>query len=894
MKFNFKKIASVLASVAMLGSSVAIAGAANYPAPFVSGGSADVAIVVTSGTHIGASSDYLAAVDLGQDLQAELAKQTATTGTSTGATASGGDSANLATSSQKLWFNSTVDTARTVLSKSELPTLLADGEVEDDSGTSYTYSQSIDLGSKTIEYSTSGADFDDPDLVVEVGTSADSYLYKYSLTFNKNINVTHSDVRGNDIEILGTKYTIASGSNGAASTPVVVLYGSGETKTLNEGDTITVNIGGTDHEVTLSAITDGYAHVSIDGSSAKKIAEDSSSKIGDIEIYVKSVTYSAKETTQNAASLVLGTKKLKLEQGQSVKEGSDETTILGTRAGVSTSGGLVSGINITIAMQKATKDYIKAGETFEDPVFGNLQVNFVGVTPSLDDDSRDVVKVTTDNALNARVTFTTALADKEYTLSYNKDQDTSESTVTPRLATSANKTIHIIENESIKVNEYVIINSGDYGRIMYLSDVPGQGQLSATSKIQFVDAVTGENVLGSSGLTVGTSGQSTTNINGQPYYFKLDPTNDSVRITWGSGATYGSAGNAITISPRIKLKNGEWLAILDRVTGLDNNTVYSLPGIETLSTYEAGKTLSAAAGGINNESSAAANSTRYVGAVYGNINYTLYVPGNRTDAIELIGISTNNADAPGATNYCSFNATYGPAILLIEEKKTTESGNSDNGDIICIASDLSGTTTPVEISIATPIATGIWGSGTAAKDGLATLSSDTYIRRGVTRYGTFIEYTSKDNDGVTIKYPNEQMYVDILFKEASAVVTSGSSGTGSVLELGSVTVKDSEVSQVEGNNLIVIGGSCINDVASNILNGARCGQSFTDATGVSSGQFLIKVVDSPYTTGKIAMLVAGYEAADTAKAVKYLTTDEVSTDVGTELKKETATYADVV
>ena len=46
MKFNFKKVASVLASVVLLGSTVGIAAAANYPAPFVSGGVADLAVVV--------------------------------------------------------------------------------------------------------------------------------------------------------------------------------------------------------------------------------------------------------------------------------------------------------------------------------------------------------------------------------------------------------------------------------------------------------------------------------------------------------------------------------------------------------------------------------------------------------------------------------------------------------------------------------------------------------------------------------------------------------------------------------------------------------------------------------------------------------------------------------
>jgi hypothetical protein len=45
MKFNFRKIVSGLTSTALLSSTIALAAAANFPAPFVEGGAADYAIV---------------------------------------------------------------------------------------------------------------------------------------------------------------------------------------------------------------------------------------------------------------------------------------------------------------------------------------------------------------------------------------------------------------------------------------------------------------------------------------------------------------------------------------------------------------------------------------------------------------------------------------------------------------------------------------------------------------------------------------------------------------------------------------------------------------------------------------------------------------------------------
>jgi hypothetical protein len=154
--------------------------------------------------------------------------------------------------------------------------------------------------------------------------------------------------------------------------------------------------------------------------------------------------------------------------------------------------------------------------------------------------------------------------------------------------------------------------------------------------------------------------------------------------------------------------------------------------------------------------------------------------------------------------------------------------------------------------------------------------------------------TGGDEDWVTVTYHGDQVFADVFVAAPDVTLSGGGATSGSVSELGNVVVTDSEVNSVKTKNLIVVGGTCINTVAAEILGGAFCGPDFTNNGGVGPDQFLIKVVDSPYTTGQIAMLVAGYEVADTVKAVTYLTSeDPVSTDAGTELKKVTSTYANV-
>ena len=61
----FKKIATVLGSAIMIGSTIGMAVAASFPAPFVAGGVADVAVVYGSGAAL---SDSVAAANI-QSLQ---------------------------------------------------------------------------------------------------------------------------------------------------------------------------------------------------------------------------------------------------------------------------------------------------------------------------------------------------------------------------------------------------------------------------------------------------------------------------------------------------------------------------------------------------------------------------------------------------------------------------------------------------------------------------------------------------------------------------------------------------------------------------------------------------------------------------------------------------------
>jgi hypothetical protein len=134
----------------------------------------------------------------------------------------------------------------------------------------------------------------------------------------------------------------------------------------------------------------------------------------------------------------------------------------------------------------------------------------------------------------------------------------------------------------------------------------------------------------------------------------------------------------------------------------------------------------------------------------------------------------------------------------------------------------------------------------------------------------------------TVSYYGDEVIADVQ-------IASGETTTST--EAGVMTVKDSEVATVAGKNLVVVGGSAINSVAADLLGGAYREAAFTEATGVADGQFLIQSFDR---SGKTALLVAGYSAADTEKAVTYLLNNDVDTTVGEKVIKTSATEATVI
>jgi hypothetical protein len=146
---------------------------------------------------------------------------------------------------------------------------------------------------------------------------------------------------------------------------------------------------------------------------------------------------------------------------------------------------------------------------------------------------------------------------------------------------------------------------------------------------------------------------------------------------------------------------------------------------------------------------------------------------------------------------------------------------------------------------------------------------------------------SSSQRSAEITYHGEEAYAEIYLTDAS-----GSTGGG---VLGSVAVLDDELasSGMQTKNLILVGGTCVNSAAATALNvgAGTCGADWTAATGSGPGSWIIQSMANPWSSAKVATVVAGYEQGDTVNAATAFTTQDIDTSVNQKYTGTTGTSA---
>ena len=894
-KFSFKKISAVMAGVLLAGMTLGTAAAANYPAPFVSGGTANVAVVY--GTGVGVSSlDLVESANIQSNLQSYMGAS------SSGSSASvSGNAASLASGSDYIYLMDEINEEVSVITSSELSTILADGTFTDDGGTNYNYEQTVNiLGGAQFVFDDSENDLPgkDPALILNLTGTETTGVLNMSVVFDSAINFTSANSEGETIELFGKTYTIGT----ATDDNTLVLLGGSANERLDVGETKTLTVGDESYDVTLNAISSSTsapsASITINGET-KTFTQGQTKDVDGNDVYVKTVF----KTGDNAGyiEIQLGASKLTLEDGSEVMVGSDNDPIDGTL--VYLKGEVnnqecdnVTEIAIALAAPDNDANHVAVGESFVDPVFGSIKLNLASVAngPVIENmadisSSRYTLEVGIEGNRELSITATDK-AGNTATLPFAYQNVTQD---------DSGNDIELYEGANLSKDEYFVLNSGSYQHFMQLTKVD---VADTNGYVTIRDVFTGDTYSTTSGqnwTALGKASGDTLQIDGQTFTVVNNTgagvSDPAVKIY---SSDYGAGnGKHVAVYPYVETVNGKdhRFAITDEVTFVDGfGFEANSSNVLTLDLPTGSVTITGTGSGAKVDQGVTINSD---GTTAANITLAGTNTKNMTVGTVIYNIGIMNDSTKGAGNYSRFNASVvgiasvsganrndntggyaGPGLLFVEDEDKQDSTVTDKNAVIVNTVD--GTYS----SVSAPIFTGT--NNEKAFD-------DSDYTGYIDAFGTYVLFDSADanQEFATLTYPKDQMYADLYIAESDAVISGVVSSSGAT-QLGDILVKDSEVSSVATKNLIVVGGSCINSAAATLVGQAACGADWTTATGVGSGQFLIKGYASSDLTSGTALLVAGYDAADTVNAAKYLRTQTV--DTSKEYLGTSATSADLV
>ena len=157
-------------------------------------------------------------------------------------------------------------------------------------------------------------------------------------------------------------------------------------------------------------------------------------------------------------------------------------------------------------------------------------------------------------------------------------------------------------------------------------------------------------------------------------------------------------------------------------------------------------------------------------------------------------------------------------------------------------------------------------------------------------YGTIIKdpEDNAEDDKVILEIPSEQVtaQISVFGSEEDPVIvmpsamnnTNVTTITFTPSDVNMTSIADSQIATAVGKNVISVGGPCINTYTASLLGGKSCAEDFTAKTGVGAGKVLIQTFDRG--NGKVATVIAGYNAADTTRGVQYVLGNSLEFVVG--------------
>ena len=768
---------------------------------------------------------------------------------------------DISTANTKLYLDDSISKAKSTLTKNDLPTLLASGSMTDTAGAIYNFDQYITLNSGTPSggavttgaavtfTSNTGGGLNDPDFILALSTAPKAPIINYTVVFNKQLNVSSTNVQNKKIKLLGIDYTIGSTSSSTgAATDQIVLYGSSLVQTMAGGEEKKITIGGTEYTVkVLGALSSpaSSAAISVNGET-QTVTKSTSYTLSGLPVYIEDVFYlSTTDQTQNSVKLSFGTNKLTLQNGQPVQKGNAPDSVDGTYVqlpGSSASG--ISTINIGIAAKDTSHNFAQQGTAFADPVFGAFKLVLGGLSGGTTE------KITIDNSgtTGASLQFTDYRGNANTLLwAY-----TGSISFAPSLNSTSTQTYIVVENQTAKLNDYVLFTptqESDFSHILQYSAASGLG--TSNSYIELKDVMTST----TSRMYLNDAGSGTAShayIDGQQIWIQ-NVTNEvsTFDFTWGTNSGLHVRGDLVTVFPLVRTSKGGWVTL---APGNASVTTVSVTG--GLATLELpGGSVAVGNGG-----------TGYANITCGSTTNIILTAGNATNFTCAPGRLAYSISMDNTTNVATVVPMFGkaqaqwPVVIFREEKaKDATTAQTEVQDFV-VTTVGAGSGTGVNLAIQQPNIT----ATTQDSGALQSVSTQT---KYVDRRGTVVNWDSASQGLVTITYPDEQAVATVAVGD-NPVFSAGTAGTvQQAIKITSPIGKlASEVSATApGADLILVGGPCANSLVAKLLSSSNvtC-DNWNYTTGI------IKEVTGGFTDGSRALIVAGTLAKDTRDLAKML------------------------
>ncbi|MDP3989675.1 MAG: hypothetical protein Q8Q01_00540 [archaeon] len=837
-----RRLGAVAATGAMVGATAMGALAADlssYPSMFVTDGTFNGFLVVGENA---ASVDNLAMTDIAAGMKVSAGSGSVTTVS--------GDAWMVGTSSKKLEMSNTNATPvgeqiydiEQFISNSELGALATGSYSTAGSSSSYQQYLYFDVRNNAQNEIVVFAE-DDSDVVadflfVKSGNNIGEYILEFSSSPESTIQDTAGsasssgtvldDFENTKLTMLGMEFDVVLARR-PQSTPEdsvkLTLMGGAVRGSLLEGESTSMQLRDTTYDVTLTFVDETYVKFTVNGEQTDKLQKGDTHKLADgNEIGVSERLYQSYAGGVHSADFFLGASKVELRDNVITNSASDTSLKVGTET-ISGADVIVEGTddNTTFTLTKIHVN-MTAQDDYFVPAGGKLSEAIV----AQGDDKEMLFTNNWDMEYQGLTEETThqirlhSSTDRKYTLQWF-DGDNNMVDM-PLLYANSSTTLQMSEDatdKGVMLNEALNISKNDY----------------------FV-------------VTSGTA------ADGSAKSFALQ---------------YKGADKSTATSPKIKFKNlgsGETLEY-----AIDTGATSAVATIK----------LGGNSFVIKNVTESAKTAADFIINVDLNGDGTLADDAPASAEIDIVdkygvlidfGGGLYQASRGGAISQPLQNDTRFGFEMNFSVPNANDYDNQAPGVIEFI---LNATTTN---EVTTQSFSSGRVDGAVANSGI-TPEGEENVAYGMNVMGAKWTYTTPSGSPqeFTLDYPEEQILPQVFI--TSGATASARTGGNLVTVEGVVGASklDSEIASVSAQNLIVVGGPCVNTVAAELLgNPADCTEGFRP--GVS------RVKLFTHANGNVAMLVAGFSGQDTRNAGGFLAT-RASELTGDEVELEGTTSSDL-